>query len=79
MRGQRVTGCILADALGLGKTLTTIGVLYTYLRTDALYKQLAKQAIVVVPASLIMNWNMEIIKWLGKGSLSTTICMGTKK
>ena len=55
----RPTGCILADSMGLGKTLSTIAFLYC-----CVHYRLARKAVVVVPSSLLQNWKNEFIKWL---------------
>jgi len=58
-------GCILADDMGLGKTLQSITLIYTVLRQGLEKdKPLAKRVIVVVPTSLVRNWDNEIDKWL---------------
>ncbi|DAB29001.1 MAG TPA: hypothetical protein CFH84_11935 [Sulfurimonas sp. UBA12504] len=52
-------GVILADDMGLGKTVQTIGILlYLYEHTYA-----QKQALVVVPTSLLNNWQNELSKF----------------
>lgn len=51
-------GC-LADDMGLGKTIQTISILaYTYL-----HKKLTKPSLVIMPKSLIFNWENEIKKF----------------
>ncbi|KIW40310.1 uncharacterized protein PV06_07517 [Exophiala oligosperma] len=64
-------GCILADAMGLGKTLTTISLLWTLLRQNPIYKAppIVKKALIVCPVSLIRNWKREFKKWLGADRL----------
>lgn len=64
-------GCILADAMGLGKTLTTISLLWTLLRQNPIYKAppVVKKALIVCPVSLIRNWKREFKKWLGPDRL----------
>ncbi|KAG0342050.1 helicase [Podila humilis] len=61
-------GAILADEMGLGKTLQTITLLWTLLKQSPYYgkeSSVVKRALVVCPASLIMNWRKEFKKWLG--------------
>ncbi|KAG0093094.1 helicase [Podila epicladia] len=61
-------GAILADEMGLGKTLQTITLLWTLLKQSPYYGEessVVKRALVVCPASLIMNWCKEFKKWLG--------------
>lgn len=52
-------GCVLADHMGLGKTLQLISVLWAYLEgtTD-------RTALVVAPAFVLPNWRAEIARWL---------------
>ncbi|KAF9974523.1 helicase [Actinomortierella ambigua] len=61
-------GVILADEMGLGKTLQTITLLWTLLKQSPFYeeeKAVIKRALIVCPASLILNWKREFKKWLG--------------
>lgn len=51
--------------MGLGKTLTTIALLWTLLRQGPAGRPSARRVLVVVPASLVDNWLTEIRKWLG--------------
>lgn len=51
---------ILADEMGLGKTIQTISLL-AYLACE---KQVWGPHLVVVPTSVILNWEMEFKKWL---------------
>ncbi|CAG9327839.1 unnamed protein product [Blepharisma stoltei] len=71
-------GCILADSMGLGKTLQSIALLYTVLRKDSPYKKIANKGIIVAPSSLLNNWRDEIYKWLGPLKLCPVVCAGTK-
>ncbi|CAN5752651.1 DEAD/DEAH box helicase [soil metagenome] len=52
-------GGILADAMGLGKTLQTI----THLALEKAAGRLAKPALVIGPTSLAFNWKREIQKF----------------
>lgn len=45
--------------MGLGKTLTTISVIWAYVKSNS------SKSIVVCPTSLVDNWNNEFKKWLG--------------
>ncbi len=45
--------------MGLGKTLTTISILYAFAQAEVC------KSIVVTPSTLIDNWSKEIKKWLG--------------
>ncbi|KAF2868750.1 helicase swr1 [Massariosphaeria phaeospora] len=53
------TNGILADEMGLGKTIQTISLL-AYI---AVYRQKWGPHLVVVPTSVILNWEMEFKKW----------------
>uniref|UniRef100_A0A8D0LAV7 DNA repair and recombination protein RAD54B n=1 Tax=Sphenodon punctatus TaxID=8508 RepID=A0A8D0LAV7_SPHPU len=67
--GMRVSGrfgAILADEMGVGKTLQCISLVWTLLR-QGLYgcKPILKHALIVTPGSLVKNWRKEFQKWLG--------------
>lgn len=53
--------------MGLGKTLTAIAVIWTFIRPDQSYgfSYSGGRGIVVCPSSLIENWEKEIKNWLG--------------
>lgn len=51
---------LIADEMGIGKTIQTIGLCYIY-KSDW-------PVIVICPGSLKYNWNNEIKKWLSLGS-----------
>eukprot|EP01114_Cavostelium_apophysatum_P019879 TRINITY_DN6520_c0_g1_i3.p1 TRINITY_DN6520_c0_g1~~TRINITY_DN6520_c0_g1_i3.p1 ORF type:complete len:978 (-),score=162.34 TRINITY_DN6520_c0_g1_i3:662-3595(-) len=53
------TGCLLALCMGLGKTLCAIALLHTYLK-----KYPNQRGLVVVPANVLQNWDIEFEKWL---------------
>lgn len=68
-RGRREGGgCVLADSMGLGKTLQVIAVLWTLLRQSPYETEgpLLRKACVVAPLSLVHNWAREIKQWLGE-------------
>lgn len=50
---------ILADEMGLGKTIQTIGLL-AHLTTE---NSVWGPHLIVVPTSVILNWEMEFKKW----------------
>ena len=65
-------GGILADDMGLGKTVQTI----TYLLSEKEEGKLTKPALIVAPASLLYNWQIEIEKFAP--SLSVSVVIGSK-
>jgi SNF2 family DNA or RNA helicase len=56
-------GAVLADSMGMGKTLMTIATVFGLYRRS---KQL--RSIIVCPSSLVQNWAKEFDKWLGRAS-----------
>lgn len=67
--GARVkdyNGCILADDMGLGKSIQAVTLLWTCLKQGKHGVPLAKKAVVVAPSSLVGNWRNEIFKWIGE-------------
>ncbi|CAB4065314.1 Helicase ssl-1,Helicase swr-1,E1A-binding protein p400,Helicase SRCAP,Probable ATP-dependent helicase PF08_0048,Helicase domino,Protein PHOTOPERIOD-INDEPENDENT EARLY FLOWERING 1,Helicase SWR1,Helicase swr1 [Lepeophtheirus salmonis] len=56
---ERKLNGILADEMGLGKTIQTIA----FLAHMACEKQLWGPHLIVVPTSVLLNWEMEIKKW----------------
>ncbi|XP_021344317.1 protein PHOTOPERIOD-INDEPENDENT EARLY FLOWERING 1-like, partial [Mizuhopecten yessoensis] len=58
MYEKRLNG-ILADEMGLGKTIQTIALL-AHLACD---KGIWGPHLIVVPTSVMLNWEMEIKKW----------------
>jgi len=68
---KRVRGCILADDMGLGKSLTTISVIWTLISL-----QITK-VVIVCPSSLIDNWVQELKKWLGMKLIPLVIRSGS--
>jgi DNA repair and recombination RAD54-like protein len=53
--------------MGLGKTLTSISVLWAFVRKGVC------KGVVVCPSSLVANWQKEISKWLG--TKMTPLCV----
>jgi len=53
--------------MGLGKTLQSVTLIYTLLKTGihANGSPTAKRVIVICPCSLVKNWANEFVKWLG--------------
>lgn len=64
-------GCVLADFMGLGKTLQVITVVQAFL---ALKKQTPdgdlvrrhKHVLILAPTICVRNWEAEVVKWIGK-------------
>eukprot|EP00960_Hanusia_phi_P031988 749597-Hanusia_phi.AAC.4 len=52
------SGCILADGMGLGKTLQAIALVHTCLRA-----LVVRTALVLCPAICVRNWADEVDKW----------------
>lgn len=73
-------GCILADDMGLGKSLQAIGLLHTMLKQGPRGLPMLQRALIVAPSSLLENWKQEIKKWLGDEKLKSIIIgVGAKK
>lgn len=67
-------GSIIADDMGLGKTLQVITVI-DYLRSIGELNN--KKVLVVVPKTLLLNWQREILKFAPE--LKTTVIYGTNE
>ena len=67
MKSFNGEGAILADAMGLGKTLQTIALLWTLMKQNPVYEDppVVRKALIVCPVTLISNWRKEFHKWLG--------------
>jgi SNF2 family DNA or RNA helicase len=78
-KGPGINGCILADSMGLGKTLQSIALLYTLSRKNASYEPPVRKAVIVAPSSLVNNWKQEIYKWLGPIRIQPIACVGNRK
>jgi len=59
------TGCVLAHEMGLGKTLTSLALMWTLLRQGPAGRPLGRRTVVACPSSLVENWAAEARKWLG--------------
>jgi DNA repair and recombination protein RAD54 and RAD54-like protein len=59
--------------MGLGKTLQSVSLIYTLLKTGITSDGLptCKRVIIVCPCSLVKNWDNEFSKWLGPGVVKT--------
>lgn len=62
-------GCILADDMGIGKTLQTIAVIDSF--------NFDKPVLVVCPKNIIYNWEAEVSKWAPW--LTKSVIIGNKK
>ncbi len=60
-------GAILADDMGLGKSIQAITLVWTLIKQNPLHGvgSVCKRALIVCPASLVGNWQNEFRKWLG--------------
>uniref|UniRef100_A0A914XF18 DNA repair and recombination protein RAD54-like n=1 Tax=Plectus sambesii TaxID=2011161 RepID=A0A914XF18_9BILA len=66
MNDADMMGAILADDMGLGKSLQTITLIWTLLKQNAYgQRPLVKRILLVCPCSLVQNWQNEFRKWLG--------------
>ncbi|ELP93312.1 lymphoid-specific helicase, putative [Entamoeba invadens IP1] len=63
--GFRGNGCILADGMGLGKTIQAVSLMFTLLKQGINGEPTCKKVMVVAPSSLVGNWENEFKKWLG--------------
>ncbi|GLE04101.1 hypothetical protein PINS_up013012 [Pythium insidiosum] len=59
-------GCILADFMGLGKTLQVITVVQAFLTLKRQGRQRFKHVLILAPTICVRNWEAEMVKWLGK-------------
>lgn len=55
-------GCILAHTMGLGKTAQVVVLCHTLLTASA--NTDTKHVLILVPVSVLDNWNFEFYKWL---------------
>ena len=61
--GEKVGGgCILAHAMGLGKTLQVYALLHALLTSPTTAKHF-KQILIIVPYNVVENWAQEFEKW----------------
>ncbi|KAL3475484.1 vacuolar protein 14 C-terminal Fig4p binding-domain-containing protein [Aspergillus californicus] len=71
MVDKNANGCIMADGMGLGKTLQCIALMWTLLKQSyEAGKTTIQKCIIACPSSLVGNWANELDKWLGKGTIT---------
>ncbi|KAF2174183.1 hypothetical protein M409DRAFT_16453 [Zasmidium cellare ATCC 36951] len=64
-------GCIMADGMGLGKTLQCITLMWTLLKqSPEAGKSTIQKCVIACPSSLVRNWANELVKWLGEGAIT---------
>ncbi|EJD52598.1 hypothetical protein AURDEDRAFT_181169 [Auricularia subglabra TFB-10046 SS5] len=75
MRPHEGFGCILADDMGMGKTLQTITLVWTLIKQNMYANQgpAVGKVMVVCPVTLINNWAKEFKKWLGRDRVGVFI------
>ncbi|ORX79931.1 hypothetical protein BCR32DRAFT_28972 [Anaeromyces robustus] len=80
MKNYNGNGCILADEMGLGKTIQTISLIWTLLKQTPFYgdKSIIQKALIICPASLVMNWKKEFNKWIGDERIKVLIVESKK-
>lgn len=67
----RASGCIMADEMGLGKTLQCITLMWTLLKQSPEGgKSTIQKCVIACPSSLVRNWANELVKWLGKDTVT---------
>ncbi|KAI9144641.1 SNF2 family N-terminal domain-containing protein [Paraphysoderma sedebokerense] len=75
MKVPDIYGCIMADGMGLGKTLQCITLLWTLLKqSPEAGKPTIEKAVIACPSSLVRNWANELIKWLGPNRIHPLAC-----
>ncbi|RAL03806.1 uncharacterized protein BO80DRAFT_491563 [Aspergillus ibericus CBS 121593] len=71
MVDKNANGCIMADGMGLGKTLQCISLMWTLLKQSSeAGKSTIQKCIIACPSSLVGNWANELVKWLGKDAIT---------
>lgn len=71
LKGPNIQGCILADFMGLGKTLQTLALIRCLF-----IKQMATKVMVVCPLTLVKVWEKECSKWM-VGKLNPLVACGS--
>lgn len=71
MVDPKANGCIMADEMGLGKTLQCIALMWTLLKqSPEPGKPTIQKCVIACPSSLVRNWANELVKWLGKDTVT---------
>ncbi|KAI5837307.1 helicase swr1 [Morchella snyderi] len=71
MIDPKANGCIMADEMGLGKTLQCIALMWTLLKqSPEPGKPTIQKCVIACPSSLVRNWANELVKWLGKDTVT---------
>ncbi|KZV80511.1 hypothetical protein EXIGLDRAFT_845467 [Exidia glandulosa HHB12029] len=75
MRPHEGFGCILADDMGMGKTLQTITLVWTLIKQNPYSSTTPAvgKVLVVCPVTLINNWRKEFQKWLGRDRIGVFV------
>jgi len=61
----------MADEMGLGKTLQCITLMWTLLKQSPEGgKSTIQKCVIACPPSLVRNWANELVKWLGKDTVT---------
>ncbi|KAF8520381.1 SNF2 family N-terminal domain-containing protein [Hysterangium stoloniferum] len=74
MRKHEGQGCILADEMGMGKTLQTIALVWTLLKQSPYGgNPVIGKCLIACPVSLVNNWKKEFHKWIGKDRIGVFV------
>ncbi|KAK2855635.1 DNA repair protein rhp54 [Arthroderma sp. PD_2] len=74
---KNASGCIMADGMGLGKTLQCITLMWTLLKqSPEAGKSTVQKCVIACPATLVGNWANELVKWLGKDAINPFVIDG---
>lgn len=81
LKSSQVRGCILADQMGLGKTLQVIALVYALSKQSPFSETapLCRKTLVVCPLTLVSNWKNEIKKFLGDLKLSPVVITSNRR
>lgn len=77
LKSNKINGCILADSMGLGKTLQVISLIYLISKQTPFDQKrpFIAKSLILAPLSLISNWKAEIKKFIGDMKLSPTLIL----